>query len=195
MWFYNTYKQVSTNAERTMKQLTILYLTTIFLLLEQVCIGQTARLTGHLIVNNKDDIKNIADRTMIMLRVNNYQRIAVVDKDLNFSFDSLKTDTSEIRVTTTFYYQDTTIKNVVLKDNETTHIEIQYPPFCIYDKTKKDMTCPICSKQGEVIPIVYGLIVNTRRKSKKRQQEFKAGGCVVSGCDPNWYCKRDDKEF
>ncbi len=132
---------------------------------------------------------------MVMLKVDNYQRVAVIDKNLNFSFDSLKTDTTFLNIPASSHFRDTTINNIITKDKETVHLEIPYPPFCIYTKSKNNKTCPVCSKQDSVIPIIYGLVINTGKKTKQKQQEFKSGGCQISGCDPHWFCKRDDKEF
>jgi hypothetical protein len=76
-----------------------------FLLLGH-CYGQTGKLTGHLIMQDTNDVKEIVGSTMIVLQVNNVNKIILVGKE-----------------------------------------------------------------------------------------EYKSGGCMVSGCDPHWYCKRDKKKF
>ena len=159
-----------------------------------LCFGQTGKITGHLIVTKKEDQKNIIQHGAAILNME-YKEFASIDKELNFVFDSLGTDTFEISISTVFYYQDTTIKKIVVVDGKTTHLEILYPPICTYDKNKGDKTCPVCNKQDQVIPIAYGLIVDTGKKSKKEEAEYFTAGCVVSGCDPHWYCKRDKKKF
>jgi hypothetical protein len=54
--------------------------------------------------------------------------------------------------------------------------------------------CPICKKEDQVIPIEYG-IPRKRLVRKAKRGKVKLGGCVIKDCDPDWYCKRDDKEF
>jgi hypothetical protein len=87
-----------------------------------------------------------------------------------------------------------TIMKINVVGNDTLKLSFTVPFKCNYDKGNK--TCPICKKSDLVVPIVYGLILETRSKRRKKKElEFHSGGCVISGCDPNWYCKRDDKEF
>lgn len=78
-------------------------------------------------------------------------------------------------------------------------IEISYTPFCHYSKENK--TCPVCCTEEHVIPVRYGLIAVIEKRDKNGniinddQKEFKMGGCVVSDCDPQWYCEQDDVKF
>lgn len=59
---------------------------------------------------------------------------------------------------------------------------------------KKKNACPVCNKQDEVIPIVYGL-PDPILGEKEKQGKVQLGGCVISDSDPQWYCKRDRIEF
>lgn len=174
--------------------LRVIFFLSVYCLLNYVSIAQTGMLTGHLIVDKYADKDRIAKSTLVILR-DSERKIALLDKDLNFFFDSLYTDTIQLRLEGMLNYPDTTIENLVVEDGNTTHLEIPWPMICKYDKSKKDKTCPVCKKKDETIPIVYGLLVDTGKKTKKKQKEFYPGGCVISGCDPNWYCKRDKIEF
>jgi hypothetical protein len=78
-----------------------------------------------------------------------------------------------------------------LKEFENQIIELPYFPTCKYDKTKNNRRCPTCKKKNKVIPIYYGLI----GQIGKKKSNFKSGGCVVTGRDPNWFCERDGTEF
>lgn len=71
------------------------------------------------------------------------------------------------------------------------------PNICPYERSINNKTCPVCQKQNKVIPIHYGMFIGTGNRSsmKKAGKTFKVGGCKVTGCDPNWYCKRDKKSF
>jgi hypothetical protein len=68
---------------------------------------------------------------------------------------------------------------------------------CLFDHPTDYI--PVCPKnhKNKIIPIVYGLVVtngNTFIKSKK-DLKVKYAGCVVSDCDPKFYCKKHDIEF
>ncbi len=78
-----------------------------------------------------------------------------------------------------------------------------YSVYCKYDKSAKDKKCPLCGREDNVIPIRYGLIAvivpkkgkHTLKNQNQVIEEFFAGGCVVTYCDPNWYCKKDHLKF
>lgn len=54
--------------------------------------------------------------------------------------------------------------------------------------------CPICKQTDEAIPIAYG---EPTSKSLKKAMKGKImlGGCIISPCNPHWYCKRDRVSF
>lgn len=84
-----------------------------------------------------------------------------------------------------------TIIPVTVVLNQTTEITVS-TAYCPYDH--EDKTCPQCLKSDKVIPIVYGYpSKGLMRKAKKGK--VLLGGCVISGCDPNWHCKRDNHSF
>lgn len=80
---------------------------------------------------------------------------------------------------------------------ETLDLVIRYPPkLCPYEETRLTGICPEGSHKDNVIPILYGLIVGDRDFLKKvERNEIELGGCVVTDCDPNWYCKAHDRRF
>jgi hypothetical protein len=90
---------------------------------------------------------------------------------------------------------DTIFRDIKIVDN--TLIKLNVHQFCKYDASINDKTCPICHKKDKVIPIRYGLpvSVNGENPMKHEGKTWKAGGCNISKCDPNWYCKRDRTEF
>lgn len=76
--------------------------------------------------------------------------------------------------------------------DSTSFIKINLAP-CQYD-TFGARQCPICNKTDVTIPIVYGDPTKKGIKLAKKG-EIKLGGCVISHCDPKWYCKRDGVSF
>lgn len=90
---------------------------------------------------------------------------------------------------------DGILKKEINISQKLTEIEIKYP-YCEYTSDYKIKTnCPICNKKDKVIPIYYGLIDDKESLKKAKRGEIKLGGCMVSFCDPNWYCKRDKKYY
>lgn len=91
---------------------------------------------------------------------------------------------------------DTTVQ-VKIVDETTFELKMELPPPCKYDKNLNDKTCPVCNKRDMTIPIVYGLIVSEEgsKSDKEMYDKWYPGGCVISKCDPNWYCKRDKYKF
>jgi len=160
-----------------------------------ISFGQNGVINGKIIPEIPEEKKQIAENTKVILNIGNEEKIVFVDKDLNFTFRDLKSDTIRIRTEPKTFGQNIIITGF-LEPNETVEIKIPYSLSCKYDKSVNNKTCPICKKSDEVIPISYGLIIEIAKKGEdKKGKEYRAGGCVVSECDPNWYCKRDDYEF
>ena len=111
------------------------------------------------------------------------------DLNGNFKIDSLPTGKYDLKVSF-IGYGDTTIKAIKVLHDSTLNIKIVFPSPCPYDSLMKDKTCPICRKSNKVIPIVYGLPIG-----KLDKKNFYYAGCVITSCDPTWYCKRCKKKF
>lgn len=87
-------------------------------------------------------------------------------------------------------YGDTSLTNVFVKDDSITTVRFVLPIPCKYDVSYNDRTCPKCGRTGKVVPIMYGLIVIPSGKAGKQyKREHYMGGCDISSCDPNWYCR------
>ena len=159
------------------------------------CIAQNGVIKGKIIAEIPEEAKLIAENTKVILEINGIEKTAIVDKNLNFSFHNLKSDSIRIRTEPHSYLQNSIIIGF-LKPNDTVKIKIPYSLSCKYDQSKENKTCPVCKKEDQVIPISYGLIAEiTKKGEEKKEKEYKSGGCVTTGCDPNWYCKRDEINF
>ena len=82
--------------------------------------------------------------------------------------------------------------NIKIFEDSTTVIRINLAQ-CQYD-TFGARQCPICNRTDEIIPIAYGYPTS---KSLKQAEKGKImlGGCIISPCNPHWYCKRDNVSF
>jgi len=89
------------------------------------------------------------------------------------------------------------ISDICLYKDSTTKVVAVFPPDCSYNRHVLNRTCPKCNKRDKVIPIKYGLRVPLYDKNGNiiDEGEYRPRGCVVSDCDPSWYCKRDKVEF
>ncbi|WP_051947404.1 carboxypeptidase-like regulatory domain-containing protein [Muricauda sp. MAR_2010_75] len=114
------------------------------------------------------------------------------DYDGNFELSGLNQGKYDIIVEFVGYGKDT-IKNVVLKKNSDLHIDLGLPSGPCYQFTDSNK-CPIDGSSKNVIPIIYGL-PGKKLMRKMKKGKIKLGGCEVTGCEPNWFCVRHQKEF
>ncbi len=160
--------------------------------------AQTGRISGRLIVDKKN-VKTIEEHTIILLQSKKNNKFVLLQPDLTFNIDSLQPDTLSIKITTGFYFRDTTVNNIIVGNDTRINLEINYPPGCEFNNSRENKTCPVCGKSDETIPIYYGLLINRIKGKKKNEKkagvDYYVGGCVISGCDPHWYCKRDKRKF
>ena len=91
-------------------------------------------------------------------------------------------------------YEIDSVFYIKLAKDSVVRININYPPkICPYSKSTG--RCPVTSHVDNVIPIVYGLLMGSEISEKLEKEEIRMGGCEVTDCDPNWYCKKHGIEF
>lgn len=167
---------------------------TFFLVLLNILIGHSqnnGKINGKLLLTDIENKELVIKNTYIILKSKTKTDSVKVDENLSFTFDNLKADSLKIYTKPRSYPVNIFYK-LYLKDGETKNVEIPYSSVCPYEKNKTKI-CPICKKKDKVIPIIYGL--QSEPKRKKDKKKFKSGGCVVSDCQPNWFCERDKSEF
>lgn len=54
--------------------------------------------------------------------------------------------------------------------------------------------CPVGNHSNRIVPVTYGLPGDKLRR-KAEKGKVKLGGCLISGCDPQWYCKKHNRMF
>lgn len=161
------------------------------LTLSQTCFSQTGTIKGHLRnINNREDFVS-AQVYLVDTKIRTQS-----DLDGNFKLHSIPVGIYDLKIITTvftsFSRRDSVLIPVKVSQDTVINLSIDFPPPCSYNK--ENIICPICHKKDKVIPIIYGLpIKKTMKKAKKGK--LRLGGCMVSDCDPYWYCKRDEKEF
>jgi hypothetical protein len=159
------------------------------------CVAQNGVINGKIIAEIPEEADLITQNTKVILLINGIEKITVVDKNLNFSFYNLESDSLQIRTEPPSYLHSRIIIGF-LKPNDTVDLKIPYSLSCKYDVSKENKTCPVCKKEDQVLPVSYGLIFEiTKQGEEKKDKKYKSGGCVTTGCDPNWFCKRDEIKF
>lgn len=111
------------------------------------------------------------------------------DENGNFSFNNLPVGIYEINCKF-IGIKDSTVSDIKVYTDSTTKLKINFRnPYCEYDNSIKNKSCPVCHKKNKVIPIGYGFSPGSRRK------KVYPGGCIITICDPNWFCERDSTKF
>lgn len=166
-----------------MRQKKLIWL--IFLFISDFAVfGQTGIIQGN--VYDKIDEKGLFLAQVWLVNTN---LGAITDYDGNFKIDSIPIGTYDLKISF-MVYGDTTLKNIIISSDTVIKINIELPPPCKYDNNRKDNRCPICGKKNMVIPIVYGIPIG-----KLDKKHYYYAGCVITFCDPHWFCKRDKYKF
>jgi hypothetical protein len=87
--------------------------------------------------------------------------------------------------------------SIIVKKGQQLVLNININGPCLFDHPKNYIpTCPK-NHRDSIIPIHYGLI--TRRGNEfikdKKAEKVKYGGCLITECDPQFYCKQHEIEF
>jgi hypothetical protein len=84
-------------------------------------------------------------------------------------------------------YRDFVTDSLQIQGDTILQLNLKYPPTCIYIYSKDQKPTCINGHSDKIIPIVYGLPTKkTMNKAKKGL--VKLAGCIVSVCDPHYYC-------
>jgi len=167
-----------------MRKAFLLFITLTFGL--QLCFSQDAVIIGNLKPIDSSDVDITKDIYELWLDgENGSHAYATINPDFTFKFENLREGLYTL-IIPAFIKQDT--YRISLKNNQKFKIEIPISYYCEYDKSENDKTCPECKKTDKSIPIIYGLFGGNGKDNW-------SGGCLKTGCDPNWYCKRDKTKF
>ncbi len=108
--------------------------------------------------------------------------------DGKYVFENIQNGKYILNFTDNFYLNN----QFEVKINGKTNADFYVSKYCKYNENKNGI-CPICKSKQDVIPIFYGL--TTWKFEKKNRKKYHFKGCEISGCDPKWYCKKDQLEF
>jgi hypothetical protein len=80
------------------------------------------------------------------------------------------------------------LKDIHVADDSVAKVSIIYPGPCkfIYPKDYKPV-CPFNHKDS-IVRIVYGF-PSGKNMRKAKEGKIYLGGCIITNCDPKYYCK------
>ena len=151
----------------------------IFLLMFSSLYSQTGTFKGHVL--DRNDHIDFPGVSVEILQGNKTIAKTQTDYYGNFSFNNLNFGAYQLKLAYVVYLPLIQDLNFTTTD---TIFEFSYPEPC----PESSNVCPINSSD-KLIPIVYGLPSKKTFKESKRGK-VKLGGCVVTMCDPKWYCKK-----
>jgi hypothetical protein len=125
--------------------------------------------------------------------------------EISFTIDSIRKERVTVRIANFIIIDSLNVEKhfsacynlfVPAADSSSEFI-LTYPELCIFNQSFKDKPCPKCKSRDMVIPISYGLQIPdfAQPVPVKPTYESYGGGCEPTGCDPTWYCKRDNEKF
>ena len=157
-----------------------------FLILIQYSFSQTGTIKGYIHDPNENQGFPFANISLVDQSIK-----TITDPSGHFKIDSIPTGRYDLNISF-IGYRDTTLTAIHIVKDTIISLRINYPPLCIYNE--QNQICPLCKKKDKVIPIQYGLPSKALIKDAKKGK-VRLGGCVVSGCDPYWFCTRDKRAF
>lgn len=102
----------------------------------------------------------------------------------HFLIEDINSGVYELRFSFVGYHTHT-LRNIRVFNDSIAFVEANYP--CPHGNQKPKKICPFWHRDN-IVPITYGL---PTKRTMRRAEEGKCylGGCIITECDPCWYCK------
>ena len=136
----------------------------------------------------KLDSSNLAGVQIVLIGT---KKAGVTDIEGYFEIKNIEEGTYDLTLQIIGLGQDTT-RNVVIKNNSRTTLYLGLPAGNCSGNQPKN--CPIDGREDDVIAIAYGL-PGSKLVRKAKKGKIKLAGCILTGCDPQWFCKRHQHEY
>jgi hypothetical protein len=148
--------------------------------------GQTGSIKGKLIYRPTTFAHEGV--TISILKGTTVIASVVTDEKGNYSVSKIEEGKYTVRVRE--YSREALLKDaIVIVENELKRIDLIYPDNC----SATEKFCPRFHTNN-IIRIVYGLPAKALMDRAERG-EVHLGGCIVTDCDPKWYCTIHKIEF
>ena len=155
------------------------------MLLSLTTSAQTVDLKGH--VTYRDDKSDFVGAGVFLIKDGKLITDCLTGKNGNYVFRDIPFGNYTLRLKYRDFKEKIIPKVVVASGMK--NLEIGYPDPCI----AAEKICPYGHKDN-IIPIVYGMPGAETMKMAEKGLVHLAG-CVVSDCDPRWYCKTHEISF
>ena len=83
--------------------------------------------------------------------------------------------------------RDFTTDSIKIFNDSILNFNLTYPPPCMFVYIKGKKPRCIGGHTDPIIPIVYGLL-SQKTMQKAKEGLIHLGGCIISSCDPHYYC-------
>ena len=161
------------------------FLNIMFLILSLTSLAQTADLKGH--VTYRDDKSDFVGANVYLYKDGRMVINCLTGKDGNFILNDIAVGSYVLRLKYLDFKEKLIPKVLVASGMKS--LEIVYPDPCI----TAEKVCPYGHKNN-IIPIVYGMPGEETIK-KAQNGLVHLAGCVVSDCEPLWYCNTHEISF
>ncbi|GAO44541.1 hypothetical protein [Flavihumibacter petaseus] len=127
-----------------------------------------------------------------------YKSSVLVPDSLNLTFNLKKASVVWVTLDGLAQYADSSTRYFhngarITLSNSSTVRTLTFPIDCEVNRYLGGKLCPGCKTSDAVIPIYWGL--PSPDLKGEIGVDFQLGGCVTSGCDPTWFCRKDTLEF
>jgi len=165
----------------------------IFHLLTLTTYCQTGTIRGHITNTHKEsDLKYItiylADGDKLVK-----DKGAFADSLGNFIIDDIPIGQYSLRIQQ-LGFRDFILDSLTISNSTILTLNLNYPPPCDKRLAKNEKPKCIGGHADNIIPISYGL-PNKRTLRKAQKGKVFIAGCILSGCDPQFYCKLHKREL
>jgi len=146
---------------------------------------QSGQIVGH--ITKKGDASLERNYlTVLLTQGDSTIKGTMADKSGFFKFDNVSNGVYSLKIRQ-IGYRDFVTDNLKIVKDSILRLNLTYPPPCnfVYEKGRKPMC--IGGHTDNIIPIVYGLPTK-KTMDKAKKGLLHLGGCVVSDCDPHYYC-------
>jgi hypothetical protein len=154
--------------------------------------SQTGNIAGH--VSATDPLWKTANVHLIFKKGYMVMNETKTDTAGKFYIKNLSAGFYTLSIEQIGFRRNFTMDSIRVFKDSTIELEVDYPGPCGFvSENNKEPQCPDGHKDN-IIPIIYG------KPSRETVQEagkglVHLGGCMVTDCDPHYYCTIHKKEF
>ncbi|WP_181309092.1 carboxypeptidase-like regulatory domain-containing protein [Rufibacter sp. XAAS-G3-1] len=162
------------------------WLSTLLLIYSSLTVfGQNGQIAG--VIQKRDSLLDFKYLTIFLIKDSSEFKGAIPATSGEFSIKEVPEGIYSL-IIRQIGFRDAFTDNIVVSDGKTTKLNLKYPPPCGFVYAKNTQVKCIGGHTDNIIPIVYGL--PTKRTMNRAEKGLvRLAGCIISECDPQYYCK------